>query len=149
MTASHRAVALSALSLAAALGCGRTQSAPPPIPPVSADAPAAVDGHIDPAPYRAEIETTEALLYSSQSLADDDWKGLSRALLELHNAIVFRDRSVAARETSRRLFFFSAQVDAETAVKHGDAELAVMRGVWEQIRADQFASADWFHTASR
>jgi hypothetical protein len=148
MTASHRAVAMSALSLAVALGCGRTQSSPTP-PPVSANAPAPVDGHIDPAPYRAEIETTEALLYSGESLADADWKGLSRALLELHNAIVFRDKTPAARETSRRLFFFSAQVDAETAVKHGDAELEVMRRVWEQIRAEQFATADWFHTASR
>jgi hypothetical protein len=149
MTASVRAAATIALSVAAVLGCGRTESAAPPAPaPVGANVAARSDGHIDPAPYRAEIEATEALLYSSESLGDQGWKDLSRTLLELHNAIVFNDTSAAARETSRRLFFLSAEVDAETPAARGDAELAVMRGVWEKIREDQFVSADWFHAPS-
>jgi len=138
----------STLALGGAIGCERPASAPSEPAPVSS-ASGSVDGHIDPAPYRAEIEATEALLYSNEPLGDDGWKNLSRALLELHNAIVFRDTSAAARETSRRLFFFSAQVDAEPAPKHSADELAVMRGVWERIRADQFTEVDWFRAASR
>jgi hypothetical protein len=148
MTASQRAATLCVLS--AALGCGRSEPAPAAAQaPVATNAPAAANAHIDPGPYRAQIEAAETLLYSSDSLGDDGWKALSRSLLDLHNAIVFRDTSEPARETSRRLFFLSAQIDAATSGKHRDDELAVMRGVWEKIRADQFASADWFHTASR
>jgi hypothetical protein len=112
------------------------------------EAAAPVDGHIDPAPYRSEIEATEAVLYSSDELGPDQRKTLSRALLELHNAIVFRDTSAPARETSRRLFFFSAQVDADSPPKRDTDELAVMRGVWEKIRAEQFTEVDWFRTAA-
>ncbi|MFI5315794.1 MAG: hypothetical protein ACHQ6T_08835 [Myxococcota bacterium] len=149
MTVSQRAATLCVL--AAALGCGRGERAPAPQPDAAVATNAAVptDPHIDPAPYRAQIELAETLLYSSDALGDDGWKALSRSLLDLHNAIVFRDTSPPAREASQRLFLFSAQVDAATSGKHRDEELAVMRGVWEKIRADQFASADWFHTASR
>jgi len=139
------AVAVAPLALAAA-GCRRSESAAGEPPPVAA-APERADGHIDPGPYRAEIEATEALLYTDREIGDADWRELSRALLELHNAIVFRDTSVAARETSRRLFFFSAQVDATSAPKHTSDELVVMRGVWEKIRADQFTDVDWFRAS--
>ena len=139
MVPAARALALSLLILA----CGRSESTPPVEQP--APVPATVDGRIDPAPYRAQIEATEALLYAPPE-ANERWKDLSKALLDLHNAIVFHDSSELARETSRRLFFFSAQVEAAPAGKHGDEQLKVMRGVWEKIRADQFASADWFHT---
>jgi hypothetical protein len=151
MTASQRGatrLAL-ALSLALAAGCGRGESAgsEPPQPAQVAAAPSA-DGHIDPAPYRTEIEATEAVLYSSDALGPEERKTLSRALLELHNAIVFRDTSAAAREASRRLFFFSAQVDAESPPKRDEDELTVVRGVWEKIRAEQFTAVDWFRTAA-
>jgi hypothetical protein len=146
MTWRPRAFALLALPACALLGCGQSDARhEPELPPVAA----AVDGHLDPAPYREQIEATETLLYSPEPLDDDGWKQLSRALLELHNSIVFRDTSAPARETSRRLFFFSAQVDAESAPKHNADGLAVMRGVWEKIRSDQFTPADWFRTASR
>jgi hypothetical protein len=152
MTAGQPRAAAIALASTLALGfasaCQRATPDPSDAVPVSAPSPA-VDGHIDPVPYRAQIEATEALLYSSDALGDAGWKELSRSLLELHNAIVFHDTSVAARETSRRLFFVSAQVDAEPAPKHNADELAVMRGVWERIRADQFTEADWFRAASR
>ena len=90
---------------------------------MAAAAPAPIDGRIDPAPYRAQIEATEAMLYGGAQ-GDERWKNLSKALLELHNAIVFRDSSPLARETSRRLFFFSAQVDAATPGPHVDEQLA-------------------------
>jgi hypothetical protein len=150
MTASCRAAIALVMSLAVcpALGCKPKEAAPSEPPPVAA--PVAVDGHIDPAPYRAQIEATEALLYQEDAaLGAAEWKDLSRALLELHNAIVFHDTSPAARETSRRLFFFSAQVDAESRPKHSADELAVMRGVWEKIREEQFTVVDWFRTAAR
>jgi hypothetical protein len=140
-------IALVLLALGAA-SCNRGESAASEPAPVSASA-EPVDGHIDPAPYRAEIEAAEALLYSSAAVGDESWRDLSRALLELHNAIVFRDTSAAARETSRRLFFFSAQVDATSAPKHTADELVVMRGVWEKIRADQFTDVDWFRASAR
>src|SRR5262245_59586349 len=99
MHSAARALALTCLVLA----CGRSestqQSEPAPVP--------AVDGRIDPAPYRAQIEATEAILYAAPQ-GDEQWRDLSKALLDLHNAIVFRDTSALARETSRRLFFFSA-----------------------------------------
>ena len=133
-----RALALTCLVLA----CGKSESTQKQ-EPVSAPAP--IDGRIDPAPYRAQIEATEALLYAPPQ-GDARWRDLSKALLDLHNAIVFRDSSALARETSRQLFFFSAQVEAAPNGKHGDEQLRAMRGIWEKIRADQFASADWFHT---
>jgi hypothetical protein len=143
MRASLGATAAAILCLG--LACGRGNEAAKTAP---VDAPAPVNGRIDPAPYRAEIEATEALLYASAPPTADDWKSLSRTLLELHNAIVFHDTSELARETSRKLFFLSARVDAEPAEHRSSDELVVMRGVWEKIRADQFASADWFHAAS-
>jgi hypothetical protein len=142
MRAAARAIALAALCLAAA--CSRSQSNQE-VHPATAAPPAPIDGRIDPAPYRVQIEATEAVLYAPPH-GDEQWKSLSKALLDLHNAIVFRDSSALARETSQRLFFFSAQVDAAPAGKHVDEQLQVMRGVWEKIRADQFARADWFHT---
>ena len=138
MHRSARAFALICLVLA----CGRSESTQKTEP---APAPPTIDGRIDPAPYRAQIEATEALLYAPPK-GDARWKDLSKALLDLHNAIVFHDSSALARETSQRLFFFSAQVEAAPNGKHGDEQLRMMRGVWEKIRADQFASADWFHT---
>jgi len=134
-----RALALTCLVLA----CGRSESTQKTEP---APAPAPIDGRIDPAPYREQIEATEAILYAPTQ-GDERWKDLSKALLDLHNAIVFRDSSTLARETSRRLFFFSAQVEAApNGGKHVDEQLRAMRGVWEKIREDQFAQADWFHT---
>jgi hypothetical protein len=145
MAASRRAKAglvLCALALGA-LACGGDEkkaaavSAPPPI-----------NGHIDPAPYKTEIQATEALLYATSPLGDDGWKDLSKALLELHNAIVFHDNSELARETSRRLFFLSARVDAEPNARHNGPELVLVRNDWEKIRSEQFASADWFRAAT-
>lgn len=152
MSARRWAAMASGLACALALACSRGESSPPSPPasppaPVSA-APANGLGPIDPAPYRAEIEATEAVLYSTDSLDDTGRKALSRTLLELHNAIVFRDTSAAARETSRRLFFFSAQVDAEPEPKDSNAELEVMRGVWEKIRAEQFTPVAWFRASA-
>ena len=150
MTASGRGASRVALALSLAtglaLGCSRGDSRSSQPPPVSEGAPA-VDGHIDPAPYRSEIEATEAVLYSSDELGPDQRKTLSRALLELHNAIVFRDTSPEARETSRKLFFFSADVDSRKAPKEPGAQLAEVRATWEEIRSKQFIQADWFHTA--
>ena len=144
MAATARAISAAALCLA--LACGKSDSAQDAAP-VAAPVPAPIDGRIDPAPYRTEIEATEALLYGGGQ-GDDRWKNLSKALLELHNAIVFRDTSPLARETSRKLFFFSAQVDAAQTGSHLDEQLADMRGAWERIRADQFASACTTSTTS-
>jgi len=145
-----RRAGAAAIALCLSLACGRSGSKPTPPAAGESGTPvaAAVNGHIDPNPYRAQIEATEELLYSDAPLTDERWRSLSRNLLELHNAIVFRDNSELARETSRRLFFLSAQVDAEPLARHSAEELVVMRGAWEKIRTEQFASADWFHAGS-
>lgn len=133
------------LAVCLATACGRGES---PQPPAAREpVPAPIEGRIDPAPYRAQIEATEAVLYGNVP-GDERWKNLSKALLELHNEIVFRDSSELARKTSRRLFLFSAEVDAAPTGKHDEEQLEVMRGVWEKIRADQFARADWFHSSA-
>lgn len=153
MTMSSRNRVVSALlsALVLPLGCSRSGSAPSePAPPAEVSAApesSSRDATIDPTPYREQIEATETVLYAHDSLDEAGRKELSRALLELHNAIVFRDVSVAARETSRRLLFFSAQVDAEPAPKYSGEELVVMRGVWEKIRAEHFTTADWFRAS--
>ncbi len=133
------------------LACARTESAPsqPAAPAEVSAAPKSADTPIDPTPYREQIEATEAALYTHDALDDASRKELSRALLELHNAIVFRDTSAAARETSRRLFFFSAQVDADPTPNYSGDELVVMRGVWEKIRAEHFTTVDWFRASVR
>jgi hypothetical protein len=141
MAAMVRAISAAALCLAVA--CGKSESAPERTAAPPAAAP--IDGRMDPSPYREQIEATEALLYG-EAQSDDRWKNLSKALLDLHNAIVFRDTSPLARETSRQLFFFSAQVDAAKTGSHVDEQLVAMRGAWEKIRAEQFAPADWLHT---
>lgn len=145
-TGLHLALAL-AVACVASFGCRRAEpTTPPPVASPAAVAPP-VNGHIDPTPYRAEIEATEALLYADAAPGQGDWKSLSRALLELHNAIVFRDTSPEARETSRKLFFLSADVDSRKAKESGE-ELAEVRASWEDIRSKQFIQADWFHTAT-
>ena len=145
-----RRAGAAAIALCLSLACGRSGSKPTPPAAGESGTPvaAAVNGHIDPNPYRAQIEATEELLYSDAPLTDERWRSLSRNLLELHNAIVFRDTSEPARETSRKLFFLSARVDAEPAERRDQDELVVMRGVWEKIRSDQFASADWFRASA-
>lgn len=144
MAATARAISAATLSLCVA--CGNSESAQKgERAPVAAPVP--IDGRIDPAPYRTQIEATEALLYAAPA-GDDYWHSLSKALLELHNAIVFRDTSALARETSQRLFFFSAEVDAAASTRRPDEQLERMRGVWQRIRSEQFASADWFRTVT-
>jgi hypothetical protein len=150
MTAGQQSVAAIALAAVCLLGLGCRRAEPNTPPPVASPAPVAppVDGHIDPTPYRAEIQAAEALLYADGVPGEEDWKHLSGALLELHNAIVFRDTSPEARETSRKLFFLSADVDSQKAPKETGEQLAAVRANWEQIRSKQFIQADWFHTAT-
>jgi hypothetical protein len=100
-------------------------------------------GRLDPAPYRARIEATEALLYSREPLTDEDWKALSAAFLELHNEIVFADGSPSARDTSARLFFLSARADAMKSSQHAESELSQLRLVWQQLGDDAFIPTTW------
>ena len=115
------------------------------MPQTATAAPASADseGRLDPAPYRARIEATEALLYSSEPLTDEKWKALSAEFLALHNEIVFADGSSSARETSARLFFLSARADAMTTSSPDDDELGQLRELWESLSADRFTPAAW------
>lgn len=136
------------LCLALALACGRDEREAAPVAAPTALAPVDGEGHLDPAPYRAKIEALEALLYASEPLDDEGWRSLSKALLELHNEIVFRDSSAGARDTSGRLFFLSARADAATTGRHGDRELEDLRELWERLSAEKFAPADWIHAGA-
>lgn len=129
--------------LAFTLGCGREENERAPVSSPASIAPADAEGRLDPTPYRAQIESAEALLYSQEGLSEDGWRALSKALLELHNEIVFRDSSPNARETSGRMFLFSARADAATVLRKSDAELAELRDVWETLCAEKFAPAAW------
>jgi len=130
-------------ALAFAFACEREALAPAtPAAPVARPA-ADAEGRLDPAPYRAEIEATQALLFADAELSEDDWKALSKALLDLHNQIVFHDSSQSAREASGRLFFFSARADVATSARHGEVERSELRDQWQRLCADKFAPADW------
>ena len=59
MAAMARAISAAVLCLAVACGKGESESAQEP---VAAAAPAPIDGRIDPAPYRAQIEATDGRL---------------------------------------------------------------------------------------
>ncbi len=136
-------VLLACLALAFAFACGREErTAAPAAAPV---APPQVDslGRLDPAPYRARIEATEALLYSGETLSEADWKALSTEFLALHNEIVFGDGSASARETSARLFFLSARADAMKSSSRDQVELVQVRDLWEKLSADKFTPATW------
>jgi hypothetical protein len=132
-----------AVCLALVLACGRGERdrapAADPVVPATADR----EGRLDSARYRAQIEAAEALLYSTEGLSDAGWKALSKALLELHNEIVFADVSASARETSTRLFFLSARADSITSGKNADADLAELRELWRQLSAEKFTPAEW------
>ena len=141
MAAKARAISAAALCLAVA--CGKSESAQEAPPAAAAPPRRSTAASIRPRTARRSRRPRRSS--TAAPPGDDHWKSLSKALLELHNAIVFRDSSPLARETSRRLFFFSAQVDAATTGTHVDEQLQAMRGAWERIRAEQFASADWFH----
>ena len=144
--AMQRVVALACLALV--LACGRdgrsAASAAAPVGPAPADS----LGRLDPAPYRARIEATETLLYSGDSLTDEDWKALSTAFLELHNEIVFGDGSPSARETSARLFFLSARADAIKSSSRDEVELVQLRELWERLSEDKFTPAGWIRAQS-
>ncbi len=128
---------------ALALACGPEDRSRAPEPVPVDQAPVDAEGRLDPAPYRPQIEAAEAILYGSDSLDVDGWRALSKALLELHNQIVFRDSSPSARETSGRMFFFSARADAATVLHKSDAELAELRDLWEQLCTEKFAEVGW------
>jgi hypothetical protein len=134
---------VSLVCLALWFACGRAERdrapAPLPVAPATADR----DGRLDPTRYRAQIEAAEALLYSTEGLSDEGWKALSKALLELHNEIVFADVSASAREASNRIFFLSARADAITSGRVSDAELAEFREQWRQLSSEKFAPAEW------
>jgi hypothetical protein len=136
-------VAIGSALLALALGCGRDEADRAPVSAPAAIAPADAAGRLDPAPYRAQIERTEAILYGPDGLGEEDWRALSKAMLELHNAIVFRDSSPFARETSGRIFLFSARADAATVLRKSDTELEALRIVWARFCADSFVPAPW------
>jgi len=129
--------------LALGLACGRERQVPASASPPAARAAMDAEGRLDPTPYRAQIETAQALLYGDEELSEDGWKALSKALLDLHNQIVFADSSQSARETSGRLFFFSARADAATNALHGEAARESLRDQWQQLCAEKFARADW------
>jgi len=135
------------LCLGFALACGREEGAPAHAAPRSL-APVDGEGRLDPAPYRGRIEAVESLLYSSETLDDDGWQALSKALLDLHNDIVFRDSSAGARDTSGRLFFLSARAEAAATVQHGERELEDLQGLWQRLSEEKFAPADWIRAGA-
>lgn len=134
--------------LVVVLACGREERSAAPLAAPVAPAPADELGRLDPAPYRAEIEATQALLYGARDFSEDDWKALSKALLHLHNQIVFNDTSVAARELSGRLFFFSARSDVATSARHSEAERMALRDQWQTLCAERFVPAAWIRTGT-
>lgn len=141
-------VARSLVGLALVLACGREQAeAVAPSAPVAAPAPDSL-GRLDPAPYRARIEATEALLYSADALSDVEWKALSKEFLELHNAIVFGDGSMSARETSAQLFFLSARADAIKSSSRDEIERTELRQQWEKLSEARFTPATWIRAQS-
>ena len=127
---------------ALALACGSEEraQAPGPTPRVVAVSP---DGLVDPTPYRAKLEATQALLWAEPELNDVTRKALSEALLDLHNEIVFNDSSLGARETSGRLFVLSARIDATPPALRGEREMLRLRELWNELCAEQFSPADW------
>ena len=129
--------------LALIVACGRDEqsaaSAAPPVATARADS----DGRLDPAPYRARIEAAETLLYSADTLSEEDWKALSAAFLELHNEIVFADGSATARETSAKVFFLSARADAMKSSSHVAGEIEQLRLVWQRLSDEKFTHATW------
>ncbi|MGH7289902.1 MAG: hypothetical protein ACREJT_01735 [Myxococcota bacterium] len=133
--------------LALALACGREERQSAPLAAPAPLAPVDGEGHIDPASYRAQIEAMETLLYA-ETLDDAGWRALSKALLDLHNEIVFRDSSASARDTSGRLFFLSARADAASATHHGERELESLRVLWEHLSSEKFAPADWIRAGA-
>ena len=139
---------LRVIALALVLACGREASEPAPATSQVESAPVDPLGRLDPGPYRAKIEAAETLLYSDEGLSDEGWKALSKALLELHNEIVFRDESGSGRETSARLFFLSARADATTGNSHGDTELAQIRELWRRLSEEKFTPAAWLRASS-
>jgi len=137
----HAGVLLACLAIV--LACGREERDPVPVPGPSTQATVDSQGHLDPVPYRAQIEAAEALLYSDEAFSEDSWKALSKALLDLHNEIVFRDGTPFARDASARLFFLSARADAMTGGRNSDVELAQLRELCRKLSAEKFAPADW------
>jgi hypothetical protein len=142
-TRSSRARRLCALAVCAALAlaCGAEDPAPD-----SAPAPVAAvrgDGLVDPTPYRAKLEATQALLWAEPELNEVTRKALSQALLDLHNEIVFNDSSLGARETSGRLFVLSARIEATPRALRGEREMRRLRELWTELCAEQFSPADW------
>ncbi len=141
--AGMRALALLVCLALAVSACGPDEQGGASAAAPSATPPADSQGRLDPAPYRARIEAAETLLYASDSLSDEEWKALSAAFLELHNAIVFADGSASARETSAKLFFLSARADAMTSSSRDEAELSQLRAVWQSLSDAKFTPATW------
>jgi hypothetical protein len=133
---------LALIALAAALACGDD---PVPARPDAKRGNAAATARLDPAPFRAEIEAVEALLYTRTAPQPDEGERLRFAVESLFARIGEREAQLATGEPVRALREFGARQLTPAA---SPVDRSALQSEWEAVRDRAFARASWFETSS-
>lgn len=98
---------------------------------------------IDPAPYRAEIETLERVLYKTSPPGYGDYDLVASMLVRLYERVSEGVASPMGRGLVDEILFLASHADIGES-GYAFPDLKPMRDRWEKIRSELFVDADWF-----
>lgn len=102
---------------------------------------------LDPTPYRSEITAVEDILYRGDPLTQADVGQIVMRVMRLHQKVVATEVHPIAKERGHRLLFLAQRADSG-GTGYTAPELKSIRDDWERVRAEVFAQAGWFRSAS-
>jgi hypothetical protein len=105
-------------------------------------------GSIDPAPYRAEIEAIEEVLYRGAPPGLGDVDRVSALAMQLGDRVHADLGPLAGRRALVRLVGFAAEAGAAGEAGYAAPELSLARAEWEALRRELFQPAPWLRTTT-
>lgn len=101
---------------------------------------------IDPAPYRADIQQVETLLYGNTAPGLSDVERLSQRAMVLATRLMGGANKLQASLAFRRVTGFSGRIKQQ--VGQATFDRAAAQHDWEAVRDSVFRPAPWFHGGS-
>ncbi len=99
--------------------------------------------NLDPAPYRAEIEAIEAVLYRDTQAEWADGERVAAAARELADHMTAELDRITAHAVLLRLSAFAMEAEANADAGYALPDLARSRRAWQRLRSELFAPAPW------
>lgn len=103
---------------------------------------------LDPAPYRAEIERIEAILYQERPASEGQPEQVARLASDLAERIRAGESRLAGQAGFVRLLAFAADVDAQEDAGYAAPDHGRPRSEWVALRAELFEPAPWLRLAT-